>query len=136
MSFFGLTGRTVQPDPMVAHADTKKPGPTEKIANLFNGALDLIRAARPSVIAERKEQERSQGLYPYSPAPRHMLPMEQADPANGRLGGRGSGGGSVNTRVEPTRPGTSGRVGGPSVSPPRKPLSVYMPSTTFPKTLD
>lgn len=110
MSFFGLTRRTVQPDPMVAPADTKKPDATGKLANVFNYALDAIRAARPSVAAERREQERTRGIYPQSPAPRHQLPMEQPDPAGGRLGGRGSG----HTKT----------------------LSVYVPSTTFPKALD
>ena len=135
MSFFGLTRRTVQPDPVVAPADTKKPDATGKLANVFNDALDAIRAARPSVAAERREQERTQGIYPQSPAPRHQLPMEQPDPAGGRLGGHGSGH-NANTPVHATRPGTTGRVGGASVSPPRKTLSAYVPSTTFPKALD
>jgi hypothetical protein len=118
MSFFGLTRHSVQPDPMVAPADSKQPGrATARLTDVFNDALDAIRSARPAVAAERREQERSQGLYPQAPPPRHQ----------------GSGH-NANTPVQPTRPGSSGRVGGPSVTYPRQ--QNYAPPTTFPKTLD
>ena len=136
MSLFSLTGRRSQPQPDPTR--TKAPaqqGGFSGLRDVCAQALNAIKSARPSVAAERREQEQSQSMHRQSPEPVHHDPFvaRTLDPNCGKLGGRGSGAQS-NARVEATRPGTSGRVGGPAVSPPRQ---NYVPGEMrFPKTLD
>ena len=116
--FYGLTNRRAEPQSVGG-----LPNGFRRLTSVFNEALNAIKAARPSVAAERREQEFTQGIYPQSPPPVHHDPFvaRTLDPNNGALGGRGSGH-QGNAPVQATRPGTSGRVGGPATSPPRQPL--------------
>jgi hypothetical protein len=132
--FYGLTNRKSEPD-----STGGAPNGFRRLADTWAQALASIKAARPSIAAERREQESTQ-FHPLSPEPDHKDPFiaqpRQEEAYGGRLGGQGSGH-QANTPVQRTMPGPTGRVSTPSTTYARQPLSIYAPpSYQFPKTLD
>ena len=132
MAFFQLTRRTAEPSAPSHPAQ----GGYSALKSLCSGVMDAIKSARPYVAAHTDLHERIQSSIPLNERPNYGDPTypERPDPADGKLGGRGSGH-QGNEYVGPTRPGTSGRVGGTA----QQYSGRYNPvptTTRFPPTLD
>ena len=87
MSFFGLTRRPVQPDPMVAPAEPRSRVPHRSWSSCsmrhWTRSAQHVQPLQPNGGARARA-----GIYPQSPPRRHQASiMEEADPARGRLGG-------------------------------------------------